>query len=174
MKSVEVKLNEALEALKKAGKRKEFEEKINPLKEKLGLVPVEQQLNCAEEVLKAAGVVRESHPIKKNNGAGDNYVEGNPLRATAEEFRESSNNFSPGYIKEVKNPFAKGDKIMFDHMLKTGQITEAQHRKMTGQKPVGYDALTEAQRKDFDFSVRIGISEADAFKLTKLTGTTLK
>jgi hypothetical protein len=118
--------------------------------------------------------VRESKPVKKNNGAADNYVEGNPVGPTAQEFRESSNNFSPGYIKETTNPCAKGDKIMFDAWLKEGKITEAEYSKLTGNKPEGYEKLSEKQRKDFDFARAIGISEADAFKVAKMTGNTFK
>lgn len=168
MKSVEIKFNEALAAVDKAGKRKQFDEKLQT-----GMT-IETKLNVAEAVLKGAGIVRESRPVRKNNGAGDNYVEGNPLGLTAEEFRESSNNFSPGYIKETTNPCAKGDKIMFDGWLKAGKITEADYRKLTGQKPAEYDRLTEQQRKEFDSARTLGISEADAFKLAKMAGNTFR
>jgi hypothetical protein len=180
MKSVEVKFAEAMDALKKAGKAGQFESKLNPIKETAKVagktVSIEVQLNLAEAVLKDAGVVRtkESTPIKKNNGAGDNFVEGNPLGVTVEEFRESSNSFSPGYIKETTNPCQKGDKIMADWMLKNGKINESQHRKLTGQKPEGYEKLSEAQKKEFDFARLIGISESDAFKLANIAGTTFR
>jgi hypothetical protein len=111
-------------------------------------------------VLADVGVVRESKPIKKHNGAGDNYVEGNPFGPTAEEWRESANNFSPGYIKETADPCAKGDKVLY----------EALGIPMPGAKPEGYEKLSEQQRKDFDFARLVGISEADAFKLARMTG----
>lgn len=167
MKSIEVKFNEAMEAVKKAGKAKKFEEVAK------GCTTIEQKLNTAEAVLKDAGIVRESRPVKKNNGAGDNFTENNPLRPV-EEFRESSNNFAPGYVKEVKDPCAKGDRILFDGLLKAGKITESEHRKITGQKPEGYDKLSEQQRKEFDFARAVGISEADCFTLAKMAGTTFK
>jgi hypothetical protein len=167
MKSVEIKFNEALAAIDKAGKRKQFDEKAKTC------TTIEGKLNAAEAVLKDAGVVRESRPVRKNNGAGDNYSEGNPFRP-AEEFRESSNNFSPGYMKENANPCAKGDKVMFDWMLKVGKITEADYRKLTGQKPAEYDRLTEQQRKEFDFARAVGISEADCLKLAKMAGNTFR
>ena len=110
MKSIEVKFNEAMEAVKKAGKAKKFEEN------KKGCTTIEQKLNTAEAVLKDAGIVRESRPVKKNNGAGDNFTENNPLRPV-EEFRESSNDFAPGYVKEVKDPCAKGDEENFIRRL---------------------------------------------------------
>jgi hypothetical protein len=126
----------------------------------------DEQIKLADDIF--SGVIKESTPIRKHNGVVDNFSESNPLRE-----------FSPGYIKETtgttnraKDPCAKGDKIMFDHMLKTGQITEAQHRKLNGLKPVEYDALTEAQKKEFDFARLCGISEADSFKLAGMTGTT--
>lgn len=156
MKSLEIKFAEAMDALKKAGRTKQFDEKAK------GCTTIEAKLNAAEAVLKDVGVVRakESAPIRKHNGAGDNFVEGNPLGRTVEEFRESSNNFSSGYIKETTDPCAKGDKILY----------EALGIPMPGAKPSGYETLTEAQKKEFDFARMIGISEADSFRLVKITG----
>jgi len=45
---------------------------------------------------------------------------------------------------------------------------------MTGNKPEGYDKLSEQQRKDFDFARAVGISEADSFTLVQMTGRTFK
>ena len=166
MKSIEIKFNEALAAIDKAGKRKTFDEKAK------ACTTIESKLNAAEAVLQDVGVVRakESRPIKKNNGADDNFAEGNPFRPV-EEFRE---NFSAGYVKEANKVCPKGDKIMIDHMLKRGEITEAQHRKLLGLKPVEYDQLNEVQRKEFDFACMCGISESDAFKLARMAGTTFR
>jgi len=50
MKSIEVKYSEALDALDKAGKRKQFNDKVRK-----GM-SIETQLNVAEGVLKEAGV----------------------------------------------------------------------------------------------------------------------
>src|SRR5690349_14250759 len=86
MKSVEIKFNEALAAIDKAGRRKAFDEKVK------GCTTIESKLNAAEAVLQDVGVVRAKESVKKNNGAGDNFVENNPFRPV-EEFRE---NFSPG------------------------------------------------------------------------------
>lgn len=169
MKSTEIKFNEALAALDKAGKRKQFDEKVK------GCTTIESKLNAAEVVLKDVGIVRtkESTPPRLHNGTGDNFVEGNPLRSV-EEFRESANSFSPGYTKEATDPFAKGDKVMADGLLKLGKITESEHRKLTGAKPQGYNQLTEQQQKDFDFARLIGISEADAFRVAKMSGSTFR
>jgi hypothetical protein len=172
MKSLEVKFAEAMEAIKKAGHTKQFDEKAK------GCTTIESKLNAAEAILKSKGIVPAEgfrvQPTRKNNGAADRYVENNPLGLTAQEFRESSNSFSPGYVQETTNPCAKGDKVMFDGLLKLGKITEAEHRKMTGAKPEGYEKLTEAQRKEFDFARAIGISESDAFKVVTITGSTFK
>lgn len=215
-KSVEVRFHQACEALKKANKFKTFEEQLKPQKEKLGLVPIEVQLNLAETVLKDAGVVRESatgtmgeavqqlsaaqyqvfseqrkkNPnmsweeqlklaeailrgefkpaTKKNNGAASNFVEGSPFNG------DRANSFSPGYVQETTNPCTDGDRLIADWMLKNGKINEAQHRKLTGQKPEGYEQLSEQQRKEFDFARLINISEADAFKVAKMAGNTFK
>lgn len=195
MKSVETKFAEAMVALKKAGKVAKFEEVSKTC------TTIESKLVAAESVL---GTVKESThlkledieeakrdysalfgveprqttttkkeavaPIKKNNGAAETFVEGNPFnsqRGSSQVITETNNNTR-------KNPCAGGDKIMFDSWLKAGEITEAQHSSLTGQKPEGYDALTEQQKKDFDFARKIGISEADAFKLTKITGTNFR
>lgn len=169
MKDINTRFAEAVEALKKAGRTKKYEEVSKTF---TTTTPIEAKLNAADAILKDAGIVRESRPVKKNNGAGDNFVEGNPLGLKVEEFRE---NFSTGYIKETTNPCAKGDKVLFDGLLKLGKITEAEHRKLTGNnKPEGYDKLSEQQRKDFDFAKAIGLSESDAFKLTKMTGSTFR
>ncbi|MGE5052911.1 MAG: hypothetical protein ACM3WP_02000 [Acidobacteriota bacterium] len=151
MKSVETRFAEAMDALKKAGRTKQFNEKVK------GCTTIEAKLNCAEAVLQDVGVVREA--IRKHNGASDNFSETNPFRPV-EEFRESANNFSPGYIKEVTDPCAKGDKILF----------EALGIPMPGGKPEGYEKLNEGQKKEFDFARLIGLSEADAFKLVRITG----
>lgn len=155
MKSIEVKFNEALAAIDKAGKRKSFDEKVK------GCTTIESKLHAAEAVLKDVGIVREAQPIRKHNGAADNFSETNPLRPV-EDFREGANSFSPGYITETTDPFTKGDKVLF----------EALGLPMPGAKPEGYDKLTEAQRKDFDFARLIGINEADAFRVAKMSGST--
>jgi hypothetical protein len=157
---MEIRFNEALAAIDKAGKRKQFDEKAK------ACTTIESKLNAAEAVLKDVGIVRESKPIKKHNGVADNFSENNPLRPV-EEFRENS--FSPGYIKETTDRCAKGDKVLFDGLLKLGKITEAEHAKLTGAKPKGYDQLTEQQRKDFDFARAVGLTEAQAFEMTKTT-----
>lgn len=106
--------------------------------------------------------------IKKNNGGAANFVEGSPLNGDRGDATITENN-----TRQAK-AVAKGDKALADGLLKLGKITEAEHRKLTGCKPEGYEQLSEAQRKDFDFARLVGISEADAFKLVKITGTTFK
>ena len=167
MKSIEVRFSEALAALRKAGRTKQFDEKAKDC------TTIEAKLHAAEAVLKDAGVVRESWPVRKHNGAGDNFVENNTFNRV-EEFRESGNSFSPGYIQDAKNITAKSDRLLFDGLLKVGGLTEAEHSKLTGKKPEGYDKLTEQKRKDFDFARAVGLSESDAFKLVEITGNTFK
>ncbi|HEX6822680.1 MAG TPA: hypothetical protein VF123_11530 [Candidatus Sulfotelmatobacter sp.] len=184
MKSLEVRFNEVLAELKKADAKK-FKEVFDECQT---LTTIETKLNCVEAALQAlkesaavrsvTGVVdinesmrdfanlfgveprqktnnkESAAPIKKHNGAADN---GGTVITEAN-----------------KNTFAKGDKIMADGLLKLGKITEAEHARMLGKQPAEYDKLTEAQRREFDFARLIGISEADAFKLAKLTGTSLK
>ena len=164
MKSIYTKLNEALAAVKKAGRTKQYEEASKTF---TTTTPVETRLNAAEAVLKDVGIVREaqviresvierlSHeqyqvfakklskqpemdfeeqiklaegilrneikeaqpaqPVRKNNGAGDNFVEGNPFGRPVDEF-------SPGYTKTDKATALaeKSDKVLFDGLLKAG------------------------------------------------------
>jgi hypothetical protein len=72
MKSVEIKFNEALEALRKAGKLETFNEKSAQS------ATIETKLNLAEAILK------ESRVIRKHNGAADN----------------GGQTFSEGFVKE--------------------------------------------------------------------------
>ncbi len=162
MKSIETKFAEAMDALKKANRLKVFEEKTKDLKN----ATIEVKLNAAEAVLKDVGVVREAAPVRKHNGAADNFIENNPFRPL-EEFRESANNFSAGYTKETTDHCAKGDKVLFDGLLKLGKITEAEHKKLTSDKPEGYSQLTEQKQKDFDFCRAVGLSEAQAFEFVR-------
>lgn len=153
MKSIEIRFSEAMDALKKAGRTKNFDEKAK------SCTTIESKLACAEEVLKDAGVVRKESAVK-HNGAADNGHE---------YFTESSgNSFSPGYDK-VTNLNESLDKITADGLLAVGAITEAQHRKLTGEKPKEYNQLSEQQQKDFDFCRAIGISEADSLTVVSLT-----
>lgn len=161
MKSLETKFAEAMDAIKKAKCTKQYEEASKTF---TTTTTIETKLNAAEAVLADAGVVREAQPIKKNNGRVENFVEGSPFN----EGRE----FSPGYVQgnTAAHLTEKSNKALADGLLKIGKITEAEYAKMTGAKPEGYDKLTDQQRKDFDFARLIGISEADAFKVAKLSG----
>lgn len=200
MKSIEVKLTEALEKLKKstsASKYKEVCEKLPTL------LPIEAALKFVEEKLK----ITEANPlglngyeeftedakrdfpalfgveprevaststskllteaekaqrtIKKHNGVADNHGTGT--------FTESSS--------VPNNICAKGDAVMIEYMTYPKQhplygqrLTEADKRKLLGEKPAEYANLSESQRKEFHFNRMIGISEADCFKLAKITG----
>jgi len=147
MVSIEVKFTEALEALDKVGKRAKYEEKADKL------TTIESKLTCAEQVLK------ESRVIRKHNGAADNEHE---------TFTESTNSINTGYFQETdgKNVYAAADKIIHESL----GFTAEQQRVLNGQPPAEYAHLSEAQKCDFNFARSIGISEVDAFKLTKLTG----
>jgi len=199
MKSIHVKLNEALEALDKAGKRKQYNEKVQPQ------MNVETRLNLAEALLgnkstptkESANVLKledieeskrdfailfgveprakatnkeSAAPIVKHNGRADNFIEGSP-------FNNDRGHWFTDPMTETNTPkdiCAKGDKVMFDGLLKLGKITEAEHRKLTGAKPEGYNQLTEKQRKEFDHARMFGFSEADAFKVARMSGSNFK
>lgn len=160
MKSVELKLNEALAALDKAGKRAKFDEQLKPIKDKAegAPVPIEVQLTLAETTL------RESNIVRKHNGASETFVEGNPFN----EYRGSS--FSEGYVQETSNtPTAEGDKLILESLESLGEITSEQKRVALGLPPAEYTNLNESQKREFDFARSIGINEVDALRLTKIT-----
>jgi hypothetical protein len=109
---------------------------------------------------------KEAKPaIRKHNGTVDNFNEKNPFNGDRQAFSE---NDAP------KNIFTKGDRVLYDWLRSSGKITEAEHAKLLGKKPEGYEQLSEQQRKDFDFARLCGISEADSFRVARMTGSTFK
>lgn len=193
MKSLEVKFNEALAELKKKAPAKKYDEVCQQY---MPLTSIEAKLNCVEQALaslsesvnplrmenldeslrdpavavlfgvdaKRTTTNKEAAPIKKHNGSGDNFIEGNPFNGDRKQT-----------ITENKTDVrTRVDKATADGLLKCGSITEAEHAKLVGKKPAGYEQLSEQQRKDYDFARLIGISEADAFKVAKLSGSTFK
>ena len=189
MKSLEVKFNEALAELKKKASATKYDEVCQQY---MPLTTIGAKLNCIEQALKT--VLKESNtlnltdieeakrdhailfgvepkrtttnkesaaPIRKHNGKADSFVEGNPLHRS--EGR-------PAQVTETsKDTCSKGDKVLADGFLQLGKITEAEHTQLTGKKPAGYERLSEAQRKDFDFARLVGIGIADAFKLVEVS-----
>jgi hypothetical protein len=204
MKSLEVKFNEALTELKKKVSASKYDAvckeymKLTTLETKLNCVeaawvPVKesdtntflgrmQAINAElDEAMNEPGMAvlfdkepktkatnKESAPIKKHAGSAEMFVEGSPFngdRANA----VSATNSNPAAALA-----AKSNKIMVDFELQTGRITEAQHRKLTGQKPAEYDTLSEQQRKHFDDATMLGFNESDSLKLARMTGSTFR
>lgn len=169
MKSLYNKLAEALEALDKAGKRKQFDEKVRIE------MTTETRLNLAESILgeKISNKYESAAPIKKNNGAGDTYVEGNPFRPV-EEFRENgSRNAGGTTITETDPKITERRKLMVESVADSMGCSKKEARAFLGlppKKPKGYKDLSEGQKKEFDFARAIGISEDDAFRLVAITG----
>jgi len=140
MKSPEILLNEALEALGKVGKRKTFDEK-----RKAGS-PIEVQLNLAETILKESKVTRD-FTSSHNSGVEQ------------EEIRESA--FSEGYD-------FKGDprELQVRSYVAMG-CTEADARKTLGLPP---KEIAEAGRNavaDYFLAKSTGFNEADAIRFAK-------
>lgn len=134
MKSLHARLSEVLEKLTSKQRDKFYESR------KSG-DPIEVQVNCAEAIL--AGKVKESNPITKHNGAGDNG------RVT--EFTESGNS----RITET----AKSDAILYKGL----GISEADQRRLNGLPPAG-ESLTANQLREYRFLRSIRLSESDALK----------
>lgn len=133
MKDVYTQFNEALAEVDKAGKRKQFDERAKTL------TSVESKLNCAKFVLG----VKESTPIKKNNGrSSEEFTESAGNRTKAEQFREQS------------------DALMY----KALGVSEADQRRLRNLPPVGTN-LNSKQLREFRFLRGCRIDEADAVRL---------
>jgi hypothetical protein len=186
MKSIEVKFNEALAELKKKATAKKYDAVC---KEYAKLPTIEAKLNCVEAALglsESANPLKLEDieeakrdfavlfgveprvakeivvpPIKKHNGISDNYG-------------------APSHMTEATNTgrktLSKGDVIIIENLtdpVTKQPITEAEKRKLLGKQPEGYEKLTDKQRKEFDSARFIGISEADAFRLAKMSGSNI-
>jgi hypothetical protein len=189
MKSLEVKFNEALAELKKKTSKEQYDEVC---KQYMAITSIEAKLNCVVAALGMSesanplklenideakrdyavlfGVEPKTHattkeknaqPIKKHNGSADNFVEGSPLNGDRGKAFTNT---------ETRAEVSKGDKALADGLLKLGKITEAEHAKLLGKKPEGYENLNEGQRKEFEFARMIGLSEVDAFRVVNITG----
>jgi hypothetical protein len=188
-KSVEVKLNEALEKLKKTSATK-FAEVSAKIRE--GFISIEKQLTMVEAGV--AEAVKESSPlgltdieearrdpsvailfdveprqkattkeanatpIKKKNGAIENFVEGSPFNS---ERSTNANN------TQADKTVGKKERLV-EHMVKNNDISEAEARGVLGLKEKMPDGLTRLQECDYRFARRCGINEADAMTLAKL------
>jgi hypothetical protein len=56
-----------------------------------------------------------------------------------------------------------------ESLHRDGHLTDEELVKAKNEQPAAYTKLNEAQKKEYDFARAIGISEADAFKLVKIT-----
>jgi hypothetical protein len=144
MKSIEVRYNEALEALGKVGKRQKFDEKRQaaiadlPTGKKLS---IEVQLNLAEKMLK------ESHVIR--NDGGELFVE----------------SVSDGYSREVTDL----RELQVNSYISMG-LSEADARKVLGLDPKEIAALGPNARAEYSFARSIGLSESKAIELAQNKG----
>jgi hypothetical protein len=104
--------------------------------------------------------------IRKYNGAAHNGYE---------KFREADYSQQTGKSLIRGNdggPILECDRLLVEsltHPTEHRKLTEAEKRKLLGLPPAEYDNFTEAQKKDFDFARAVGISEADALKLSGMT-----
>lgn len=139
MKSLHAKLSELLEKMTPQLREKFY-------KNRRAGSPIETQVNCAEAILRHPnGDTRESAPITKHNGAGDN--------GRVSEFTESGN----GALSVT----AKSDEILF----KSLGFSEADQRTLKNLPPVGSPTLTASQLREYRWGRSIRLSESDALKL---------
>jgi len=162
MLDINAKFNQIVAALQKSDRYDEFRKEFTNFAE----ASVESKVNAGLAVLKKHGVIesftesggwgltfKAKAPIVKHNGVEDN-----------------------GQITEASpNRFAKADALMIDrmtypqgHALYGQPLNEADKRRLKGEKPLGYDALNESQKRKFDQARMFGISEVDSFKLATM------
>jgi len=190
MKSIEEKLNEALDKLKtiSASKYKEVCEKLPTL-----FPNVEAQVQCVAEALKQ--FTQESNPlglqgfelleeakrefpalfgveprtdgVKTITEAGQRTV--NKHNGAADNFVEGSP-FNEGRtpITATDNtPVIAMKEASVERLKKTG-LSEADARGILGLAPKQPEGLTRRQAAEYTFAIRCGISESDALKLVKI------
>ena len=144
MKSLNATLNEAIEKMTPKQRDKFYQSrKVSDA--------VEVQLNCAERIV--AGTVKETAPITKRNGAGDNG---------REVFTESTIALSTREFKEVERQ--RSDDVLFEAL----RYSETDKRKLRNLPPVGSPNLTANQLREYRFFRDIRFSEADALKAALL------
>jgi len=149
MKSVELQFNEALQGLNPV-QRSLFNKHRQPK------TTCEVQLNLIEAIVR--GEVKETTPIKKNNGKGDLFVEGNPF----------FEHYAGGeVITETDKTVAKKESLV-ESVCKTNNCDEAGARVILGLKPKAPQGLTKLQEAEYTFAIKCGFSESDAMKLAKL------
>lgn len=148
MVSTEVKLNQKIAELEKAGAYNTFRDKrIAAFKEAGHPLPIKETLKLAESVLEKA-----TRYVEKHNG-----------RSGSEEFTESG---WSDYLAESSDP--RESQVKSTMLL--GNISEADARRALGLAPkeiasLGRYAITEYMAKK-----RMGFSEADAVRLAKERG----
>ena len=164
MKSVENKFHEALSALDKAGKRKQFDEKVQA-----GWT-IETKLNCALTVLEGSGIVesitesgwsltfKKAPPVKKNNGVRDNFLEGNPFNET----RPTATNITEA------DSIIKEKEVTVKSLCESHGMTEVEARTIMGLPAKTPDGLTERQAIEYHLVRAMGLNEADATAFVKV------
>ncbi|MGA2876925.1 MAG: hypothetical protein ABSE82_15505 [Nitrososphaerales archaeon] len=191
MKSIEEKLNEALDKLKtiSASKYKEVCEKLPTL-----FPNVEAQVQCVAEALKQ--FTQESNPLglqgfelleeakrefpalfgveprtdgaKPITEAGQRTV--NKHNGAADNFVEGSP-FNEGRnaasATTESDPIIQMKEASVERLKKTG-LSEADARGILGLAPKQPEGLTRRQAAEYTFAIRCGISESDALKLVKI------
>ncbi len=194
MKSIENKLNEALKALDKAGKRKQFDEASK------SLTAIETKLNCAEEILgtKISDTFngKESDIAKAVKSLSDAQYQvfaearrKNPSMTVQEQcefacsLRRVQKHNGAGDNFNESDPFNEGrsntttiteadpvtkKKLELVESLKTTGVDEGLARGIAGLEPKVPEGLTRLQEAEYTFAVRCGIKPDDALKLAKL------
>jgi hypothetical protein len=191
MKSVEVKLNEALAKLEKASatKYKEVCDKINvllPITDKLSVVEaavVEAVKECSTLGLDNIDEAKRDYatlfgvaprpqtttkeagaaPINKKNGAVENFIENNPFN----EGRRSGGTTVTESAAQVSKVHDKKEKLVAS-VMKSSNLTEAGARAFLGLPVKLPEGLTRLQQAEYVAARRCGLSEADALVLAKL------
>ncbi len=133
MKSLDTLLAEAVGKMKPST-RKKFHEKTTGEN-----ISQESLINIAESMVAEDGelAVRESRPIRRNNGASD-----------------------PAY-ETVESIMAEGDRILMEGIAKR----DPAFAKAAQVSEAGVSSLTPKQRADYEFCRLLHMSESDALKV---------
>ncbi len=166
MKSVEVKLNEAIAALTKAKLIEKFNEQFTNKQ----LCPIEVQLNGALSLLKSAGIIES---ITESAGWGLTFAP----KPHIPKKNGATLNESAGQITEAERKVATKKEALVESVMKScnrtinpeiGEMTEAGARVVLGLPTKAPEGLKGYQVVEYNFARRCGLSESDALALAKL------
>jgi hypothetical protein len=155
MVSIEVKFNQALAAITKAGLTEKFNKQFSNIKES----SIETKLNCALEVLKACGIIESIN----ESGWALTFV---PKARIA---KKNGSSFSESSAEQLTETAVVTKKEALINGLVRNQNMQVQEaRSFLNLKPVVPAGLTKFQECEYRSYRKSGLSEADALIACKV------